>query len=168
MNSKQKFGKPPSKPLLPTQLKNKLKNYSLKLVGQSPKIEAIVRPRLERYLSNISVDINPQLIDEVIDFLHQLNLLNEEKYVESFIRVHPKYSPKKIIYLLSHYKISPNVINQHLPNELEIVAKIIQKKYSAIDLKNYQYRQKISLSLLRKGFAIDSIKKSIDSIVKSG
>jgi len=110
------------------------RQYALRQIAISPKVEAILRRKLRQKFR----DYNP---DDLIDSLKPY--LDEKKFIEYFVAKNKKKSNREIEFRLKMLKI-----NYH-PEQLdqEKIEKILQKK------KN------ISISaLMTRGFAYDDIK----------
>lgn len=162
-------------PIPETKIKSLLKNYSLKLIAQSPKIELQIREKLDNFYQRLAKKLvfDPNNFDfskikeEIIIYLKDNNFINEEVYISSYIRSHPKYSRQLLSYRLKNLELNEDLINKLLPSidlEKEQIKKIITKKYSQSQLGNYHQRMKIMASFVRKGFSIDSTKSVIDSL----
>ena len=160
------------------KIKSLLKNYSIKLIAQSPKVESQIRTKLASYyqklINKLGLDLNnynfSEIIEEIISYLKDNDFINERIYISSFVRCHPKYSRQLLIYRLKNLGLKEILINKLLPtvdSEREQIKKDILKKYSLNQLKGYQSRAKIFSSFVRKGFSIDSIKNVIDSLRKN-
>jgi len=110
------------------------RQYALRQIAMSPKVEAILRRKLRQKFR----DYNP---DDLIDSLKPY--LDEKKFVEYFVAKNKKKSNREIEFRLKMLKINyhPQQADQ------EKIEKILQKK------KN------ISISaLMTRGFAYDDIK----------
>jgi SOS response regulatory protein OraA/RecX len=162
-------------PIPEKKIKSLLKNYSLKLIAQSPKVESQIREKLDRYYQRLVNKLNfgqdsynfSTILEEIIIYLKENDFINEKTYIASFIRSHPKYSRQLLIHRLKNLDLKESLINKLLPSvdsEKEQIKKIISKKYSPSQLEDYGQRMKIMASFARKGFSIDSTKNVIDSL----
>lgn len=179
---KLKKGQDVDQPLF-LQLLNKsvgylLKNYALRQLGLSPKTKKIISQKLSFYLNTVLVryklpssliDKN-SLISEVISYLETNQLLNESAYVDYFIKKNSNKPRRYLEYNLKTNGIDISSYSHLLPqadSETDNVKSIILKKYSRLDLNNYQDKNKIMAALYRKGFSLSAIKVAIDGLLKS-
>jgi len=179
---KLKKGQDVDQPLF-LQLLNKsvgylLKNYALRQLGLSPKTKKIISQKLSFYLNTALVryklpssliDKN-SLISEVISYLETNQLLNESAYVDYFIKKNSNKPRRYLEYNLKTNGIDISSYSHLLPqadSETDNVKSIILKKYSRLDLNNYQDKNKIMAALYRKGFSLSAIKVAIDGLLKS-
>jgi len=106
------------------------------------------------------------VIDQVLAFLLDEDLLSEERYAESYIRVRVSkgYGPEHIRNELSYKGISKSVIRQSFDlNEIDWdqeIRKVWAKKYQKISVESQvQDRAKQWRFLLYRGFSRDQINR---------
>jgi len=150
-----------------------LLEYCLRQIASSPKVESILRRKLRIYNQKIIKKYNYPSdtiiteLEKVINKINELNLLDEQKYVDYVVRKYPKKSVSEINYLLNSFGVSQK-INVSSDTEITKIKEIITKKYKSVDLADYNTKNKIISSLYRKGFALEFIKTAIDEYQKVG
>ena len=119
--------------------------------------------------------LDPQQIEQVIEFLMGENFLNPMRYAESFSRGKfrlKKWGRRKISFALKQKQIPSEVIEKAL---MEIgeddyqtsLKKIIQKKYKQLNRENsIETKHKIARHLLQKGYESDLIWRWINILIK--
>lgn len=151
-----------------------LKNYALRQIAISPKIESVLHPKLLRqvsfYFHKFSfspVDASP-IISGVIDYLNQKNLLDPSVYASYLIRRHQGKSRSYLRQLFSHYHLAPSLLPPPTA-DLDKIRILIYKKTKSIS-KPMDFKTKTRLIgyLTRKGFAYYDIKTVIDETAKVG
>lgn len=107
-------------------------------------------------------------IVEVINYLKEHNFVNDERYCENYIRIgiSKKWGLNKIKQKLSFdKKINKKIIDEKISNvevdEKESIVKIIQSKYSKLDLQDPKQKAKVYRSLVSKGFNSSDISKAL-------
>lgn len=123
------------------------KQKAVSFIGISKKTENEVRIKLER------LDVSYENIDLIINDLTELGYINDEEYVDAYIRQCKrlqKYSIYEIKQRLLQKGIKKDIIESKLENnlddeyEIQIVSSIIKSKSKVLDelkLKNYLYRR---------------------------
>jgi SOS response regulatory protein OraA/RecX len=151
--------------LIDTSFTYRLKIYSLNQIALSPKIRHDLVPKLKikaHFLSQKYKISSPNLdtiISTVLDYLEEHDLINEKSYVDYIIS---KYSHKPQAYI-SRFLFSKG-LRQHsiVKDDTELLKDILAKpKYQKLASSDYQTRQKLIASLIRKGFTYDDIKATI-------
>lgn len=148
-----------------------LKSYALNQIALSPKVSAILVPKLRQKSRLIfqKYQTKPNDLDRiitgVIEYLEQRNLLNESDYVDYVLRHYSHKSKGYITQYLRSKKINPhNYLQLTQKSDRDLLVKLLQTpKYQIINTVDFKTRQKLIASLIRKGFAYDDIKSLIDS-----
>ncbi|MCX6726718.1 MAG: RecX family transcriptional regulator, partial [Candidatus Shapirobacteria bacterium] len=131
----------------------------------SPKIKRELQPKLKlkaRFLSQkykISTPNLDTIISTVLDYLEEHDLINEKSYVDYIVS---KYSHKPQAYI-SRF-LSSKGLRQHsiVKDDTELLKDILSRpKYQNMANTDYKTRQKLIVSLIRKGFTYDDIKATI-------
>jgi len=146
------------------------KEYALRQIAISPKTEKILFQKLKiffykktqkfKLLSSVSTD---SVINQIVNDLKEKKLLNQESFVEYFIKKNKSKSVAEIKYLLNQLGIDTSFINIPRDNENQSIKKILSKKNVNRNLlSDYNYKNKLYSSLFRRGFAISDIKTAID------
>ena len=105
-------------------------------------------------------------VEQAIGQMIEENLLNEERYVRSFIRGHfynKKWGRKKIRYELSQHRIPDRLITRCMDEIDEddyeqCVQQLIEKKRKELTGTPWERRQKLSRYLQQKGFSYAEFK----------
>lgn len=112
--------------------------------------------------------VQSQTIERVIDEFRNMGFLDDESWLENFIRSRQKrYSLRYILNKLQSKGISSEIIQRlasewNDPNEeLEVVRHLIKTRYRSKDLSDFKTRQKVIASLARKGYPFDQIQAAI-------
>ena len=116
-----------------------------------------------------SLGILPELQKKYLQLLINEGFLNEERFVESFVRGkfhYKKWGKSKIIFHLKQKGVSDNSIQKGI-NQIEeqeyynVMLKLVEKKRKELSSENDEYliKQKIYRFLLQKGFRADEINK---------
>ncbi|PIU73245.1 hypothetical protein COS78_03395 [Candidatus Shapirobacteria bacterium CG06_land_8_20_14_3_00_40_12] len=149
-----------------------LKNYALRQIAVSPKIETVLRPKLNRQIdiyfhkfSFAPIDTQP-IITDLIDYLNQKKLLDPTAFASYLINRNPSKSLHYLHQLFSHYHLDLSLLIS-LTDDLNKIKKLIIIKTKSIS-KPMDFKTKTRLIgfLTRKGFAYSDIKTAIDEIVK--
>jgi len=151
-----------------------LLNYALRQVAISPKIETILHPKLNRqtniYLHKFSyspIDTS-KIINDVLAFLNQKNLLDHAAFAGYIIRRHQSKSQNYLRQLFFHHHLDPSLLPS-VTDDLSKIKKLIVKKLKtspkAMDFKT---KNRLIGFLSRKGFAYNDIKTVIDELLSIG
>ncbi len=138
-------------------------NKAISAVKYSEKCEYDIRTKLE------TLFFDDEIIDYTIDRLKEFGYIDDRRYASLYIRSHiTKKSRKTITYILSSKNISDDIIeavfeDNELPDEEEVIKRLILKKYGENDL--YVQRDKIISSMLRKGYSYSSVQKCINKMI---
>lgn len=138
--------------------------------------ERELRKYMHQYLvkAGIKEDMKGD-IEKVIADLKSRQLVDDNKLAEVLIQRYSESKSKREITLKLREKgIGSDIIrdllnSEKLSDESQIINKLALKKYMQIVGKSankFQLKQKILAYLFRKGFALDSSRKAVDSIVE--
>lgn len=138
-----------------------LKSYALRQLAISPKSEKTLRLKLKhRY-----PQANDLHIDQTICYLRQKNLLNQQQFLDYFLKRHSRKSARHLQYLLRREGIRYSL---HSNNEIPKILKILHRKKNADQLLSQnQTRIRLMASLVRLGFSLNDVKIGIDEFLKS-
>ncbi len=112
--------------------------------------------------------------DKVVDYLIDIKLLDDRKFIEAFAEDRKTFKPKSS-YLLTQellkHQINKDLIDEYFAknpfNEKEMAEKALSSRWSRFkDLPQDQCRQKSSQFLLRRGFSWEIVKKTINKLMK--
>jgi len=150
------------------------REYALRQIAISPKIEKIVVQKLKIYFlktkKKFSLNQNFQpTIDKIIDYLNSQKLLNQDNFVDFFINKNKSKSSAQIAFLLKSLGVDVSAYRHLLSNkdDSSIIQKILSKKKITKEyLSDFKSKSKILSSLYRRGFNSDDISNAIDCYLK--
>lgn len=137
-------------------------NKAVSSVKYSEKCEYDIRKKLE------DLFFDAEIIDYVVCRLKEYSYIDDKRYASAYVRTHiHNKSRNTIAYMLSSKKIPTEIIDEafeinSLPDEEDIVRRLILKQCKNSDLS--EKRDKIIISLLRKGYSYNVIQKCISTI----
>lgn len=156
-----------------------LKDYSLRQIAISPKTTKILTFKLSLYLRRLtkkyqlalSESEKIELVESNILKLKEKGLINDEEYINFFIKKNSRKSRQEIMFLLKKNGIDTSIIpSEKLNNEGDkdkIKNLIIKKIHNSSDLIDFNNRKKVTAYLIRKGFSYDDVKFTIDDLINS-
>ena len=148
--------------------------YALRQIAISPKTEKIINHKLvfyfQKIISKYKIDINGiNLLDlrqQIITFLKNKNLLNENDFISYFVKKNSRKSRQQIIYSLQQLGVNNEQISSAFSdqsNEVEKINQFLQKKkIDKTKLRDYKEKNKIKAALYRRGFSLVDINTAID------
>ena len=156
----------------------KFYNKALKFLSYRPRSEKEVRNKLKIKSEKLKIEDSTAIIDRVIQKLKEYKFLDDvefaKKWIESRLRFRPR-SLRLIKIELKRKGIDPETIDKMINdeglmiNDLENAKKLIQKKLERFKSSSKEeIYQKLGRFLASKGFDWDTIKKSIDEVLKKG
>ncbi len=131
-------------------------------IKYSEKCEYDIRRKLEELY------FDHEIIDFTIDKLKSYDYINDERYASMYIRTHiNNKSRKNITYMLLAKNISSEIIEEafeinELPDEEEVISRLILKKYKPEDIS--LNKDKIISSMLRKGYSYGIVQKCLNEM----
>jgi regulatory protein len=140
-------------------------NKAIAAIKYSEKCEYDIRKKL----SELYYD--QEIIDTTVDKLKKYGYIDDFRYASIYIRTHiNKASRRNIEYILSGKNIDSDIISDafeenELPEEAEVVEKIINKKYKKADL--YDKRDKIIAYVMGKGYSYRLVNECINHIIST-
>ena len=153
-------------------LKFLLNNYALRQIAISPKIRAILIPKLKNqvryYQKKYSFpNINSsQIIDDTISYLESNNWLNQDNYAKFLIKKHYKKSKRYLEQLFNFYHLDKSLLTN---NDKVNLKNLLLKKMSHISKPvDFKTKTKLIQSLIQKSFAYNDIKSAIDETLTVG
>ena len=141
-------------------------NNSLRFLSFRPRSEKEIRDNLKKKKAL------PLVIEKIINKLKDKNFLNDEEFTKWWVEQRTKFQPKSLRVIKIELKqkgISQDLIGSIIQNDLERAKELVRKKlprYQNLD-KNKLY-QKLGGFLARRGFDYETIKESIDGLLKKG
>lgn len=145
--------------LMKDYIEKRAKKKAMDLLIRSDKTEKELRDKLKR-------ECFPEfIINNTIDFLDSYHYINEDNYLENYIRYHGK--GKSRILLVQELKkkgFDSEKIGYYLEeyyDEKEELKALIQKKAPNLEQMTEEEKEKLLKQLYRKGFSISDIRKEI-------
>lgn len=117
--------------------------------------------------------VSTPTINEVVFSLKQAGYLNDQEWIEGFIRYQKRkhFGPRMIALKLRAKGItldSLEALNSHFgeQDQKKQIHELLRKKFSKFNLHDFKERNRIFNSLLRKGFSLDMIKEVLNEVVE--
>jgi len=148
-------------------LKFMLTGYALRQVAISPKIRTLLLPKLRLACLKLSRKygypsaLHQPAIDYVLDYLEGRHLLEEDDYLDYYLRRHPNFSQSRLRFALSRLGID-HLPDDSLISEIDKIKTILNKKYAKVDYQDYRAKTRVISALYRQGFSVSDIKSAID------
>lgn len=113
--------------------------------------------------------ISPQIIEQVLTKCKEFGYLDDQAWIESFVRVQTakKRGPQAIIQKLIgkgiHQDAAKKVVQKMTSAESsdEAIKILLQTRYRNKNLADTKEKQKVILSLMRRGFSLDKIRMAL-------
>lgn len=150
------------------------REYALRQIAISPKTEKIINQKLKLFFqktifkykintNNLNLsDINQQ----IIKYLKDKKLLNDQDFINYFIKRNHKKSRQQIIYSLQQFGVDSSFlssINFIQENDINKIKNLLNKKnIDKSKLTDFNEKNKIKASLYRRGFNISDINTAFD------
>lgn len=149
------------------------KEYALRQIAISPKTEKILFQKLKIFFYKKTQKFNllsltpvDSIINQIIADLKEKKFLNQENFIDYFIKKNKFKSVVEIKYLLKQKGIDTSSLNISSDNENDSIKKILsKKKVNRKLLSDYSYKNKLYASLFRRGFTMVAIKTAIDEFL---
>ncbi len=143
----------------------RVKGYVLwRLSIQSYHSEQLAKLLRDRLVQN-------KTIDRVLQEYREMGFLDDELWLQSFMRTQQKrYSLRLILSKLHAKGLSAETLQQlakewkNPEEELQAIQHLLKTKYRSKDLTQYKNRQKVIASLIRKGYSFDQIQASFQHL----
>jgi len=150
---------------------NKTLSYAYKLLSYRP------RSKKELYDRLIRKKFNQNVITKVLNYLENIDYVNDEEFVRYWIRMRLSAKPcgvSLLYYELNDKGVSQDLIESILSevskdyNEKEVAVKLAKKHRSRIKNKDLNtIKRRIFNYLKRRGFSTSDIYDAIDVVVKN-
>ncbi|WP_068467144.1 regulatory protein RecX [Candidatus Protochlamydia phocaeensis] len=146
----------------------RVKNYVIRrLAAQSYHSEQLNKLLRERL-------VQPPTIQKIIQECQEWGYLNDEAWIENFVRAHQKKQGLRVILAKLQAKGLSTENLQHIreqwinPEEETLaIRRLIQTKYRSKDLSQYKEKQKVFAALMRKGYPFELIQAVLYSCDQS-
>lgn len=143
-------------------------NTCIRTLAKSNKTQYEICEKLKKF------DYDIETIDEILIRLKKLGYIDDDKYVENFIRVkkaNSKYSKKMICFKLMQKGIDKNLINEKISeatiDDYLCGYNLALKKYKKLNGIKIEKRRKLLNHLYMKGFDSDTCTKILREIEKN-
>lgn len=156
----------------------KFYNKALKFLSYRPRSEKEVRERLKTKIKKLATTEAQKIIERITEKLKEQKFINDEEFAGWWIESRQRFKPRSLRLIKIELKqkgIDADLINKMINdkglmiNDLENAKKLIQKKFERLKaLPKEEMYQKLGRFLASKGFNWDTIKKSIDEVLKKG
>ena len=155
------------KKILDDEMYIKAKNKSFNILSKNDQSEKILRDKL-------SVDFDENIIEKVIDFLKENNLIDDESLAKKIVNTNVnlnRYGKNKIKQNLYKKGISSDVINKSMNDlnediEFENALYLAKKRYEKIKNQDKnKIHQKLYQHLAYKGFDFNTIKRVLKEVI---
>lgn len=151
----------------------KFQNIAIKFLSYRQRSEKELREKLLKKKAPSDV------LEKVIDFLKEQKFLDDEEFAKWWIRQRTEFNPKSLRIIKMELKQKgidqetiENALTQHSSEELtmsdlEKAKDIVVKKLPKYKgLTKYELIQKLGPYLARRGFNYETIKQSIDEVLR--
>lgn len=126
--------------------------------------------KLKRY--ELEPDEIQELVDTKIAKLQKYDLINDLKFAQLYADEKSRFKQRgeyRIKLELREKGIADEIIAEALTQreeeDVDILPRLLMSRYKNIDWKDVKMRQKAIQGLMRRGFAINDIKKSIEEFL---
>lgn len=149
---------------------SKCKETALRILDKSYKSEKELKEKL------VQKEYDKYAIDQTLNFLHEYNLVNDEKYAKLYIKDRLRTQGRnKIKYSLIQKGINEEIISELLEEsdkeeEKNIAYNLANKKYIQLQKREddiYIIKNKLSRFLIGRGYDYSMIKDIINEIVNN-
>jgi len=152
------------------------KEHALRQIAISPKTEKIINQKIKifyrklflKYKLNVESLILNEVVEEIINYLKSKKLLNDQDFINYFIKRNHKKSRHQIIYLLKQSGINQKYlskISSFQESDIDKIRAYLNKKNINISkITDFKEKNKIKSSLFRRGFNLSDINTVIDDI----
>lgn len=154
----------------------KFYNKALRFLSYRPRSEKEIRDKL------ISKRVSEKIIKEVIKKLKAQKFINDEEFVGWWVEQRINFKPRSLRLIKMelrqkgvHQEIIEKIISNDqflISNDLDRARKLVEKKMerfrNKFGMTRQEIYQKLGRFLASKGFDWETIKKSIDEVVKKG
>ncbi len=147
-------------------------NSALRFLSFRPRSEKEVRDNLKKK------SVDPLIIEKIISKLKEKNFVNDSEFAKWWIESRTRFKPRSIKLIRIELKqkgirgdILDKMINDEglMMNDLEQAKKLVEKKIERYKgLPKHELYQKLGGFLARRGFDWDTIKQSIDEVIREG
>ena len=132
------------------------REYVLRRLSERSYLEADLRKMLKERL------LGAEVIDTVIDDMFEYGYLDDAAWAAGYVRQRllAKDGPRKILQALRMKGVDEGLIDAAMEVDVDqesAILRLIETRYRSRDLSDYNERQKVTASLLRKGYDLQPI-----------
>jgi len=150
------------------------REYALRQIAISPKTEKIINQKLKLFfrktILKYKININNLNLNEIsqpiLQYLKDRKLLNDQDFINYFVKKNKKKSRQQIIYLLQQLGINSeflSLIQFDQESDVDKIKKLLNKKnIDKSKLTDFNEKNKIKASLYRRGFNLSDINIAFD------
>lgn len=145
-----------------------ISEYALRQIAISPKTQKLLNQKLSLYCQKISLkfkypfELLKQITASTIDNIIDRGLIDDQAFIEYYVRRHSKMSQAQIKYSLQNLGVAVPQTNLSPISDIDKIKEILIKKHKNADFTDFKTKNNIMASLYRKGFALSDIKTAID------
>jgi len=148
--------------------------YALRQIAISPKTEKIINQKLKlffrktilKYKINVNNINLSEISQKIIQYLKDKKLLNDQEFINYFVKKNHKKSRQQIIYSLQQFGVNSeflSLINFNPKGDLDKIKNLLNKKnIDRTKLADFNEKNKIKASLYRRGFNLSDINIAFD------
>lgn len=159
-------------------MEDKFYNLALRFLSYRPRSEKEVRDKLKiKYRKSNLKDLE-LIIGKVVQKLKDKKFINDEEFAKGWVESRLRFKPRSLRLIKIELKQKgidietiDKMINDEglMINDLENAKKLAEKKLERLkNLSREEIYQRLGRYLASKGFGWDTIKKTIDEVLKKG
>lgn len=161
--------------ILNTSLTYLAREYALRQIALSPKTEKIIKQKLSLYFKKVKAKYkinhsslnSSEIIDHVVKELIDKKLLNDQDYINYFVKRNYKKSKQQILYSLRQQGLSSDLLSEisfdQDSDQEKILHYLSKKKINIEDITDFNEKNKIKAKLYRQGFSLSDINSIFDA-----
>lgn len=161
--------------ILNTSLTYLAREYALRQIALSPKTEKIIKQKLSLYFKKVKAKYkinhsslnSSEIIDHVVKELIDKKLLNDQDYINYFVKRNYKKSKQQILYSLQQQGLSSDLLSEisfdQDSDQEKILHYLSKKKINIEDITDFNEKNKIKAKLYRQGFSLSDINSIFDA-----
>jgi len=148
-----------------------LHEYAIRQLSISPKTKLSLTQKLKIYSQkiiykyNFSSSLISSLQTDVVNDIVAKGLLNDQDYIDYYIKRHPRKSLSELKYFFQSQGINGSL--SLAVSDKEKIMTLVKKQSRHLDLTDVNTKNKLISFFFRKGFAISVVKTTIDEYLKS-
>lgn len=161
--------------ILNTSLTYLAREYALRQIALSPKTEKIIKQKLSLYFKKVKAKYkinhsslnSSEIIDHAVKELIDKKLLNDQDYINYFVKRNYKKSKQQILYSLQQQGLSSDLLSEisfdQDSDQEKILHYLSKKKINIEDITDFNEKNKIKAKLYRQGFSLSDINSIFDA-----